>query len=333
MKNHKTPREMYLDSKKKFEKKELRAIINQPDLSPVELWNLTPKNYQRWCNKHYYPKLLAYFDNHLQGFKDWKDEFDLDNTEIIRLGITDLISPKRVKGKKNLYITKAKSEKYASVFVATRKLKDGKNIFDEFTSYKIQKVFISFSDWCNKKGIDSKILNIRSRTAPGYNEEKVFLNGNFELLRMSGVKIPGDGVSLMDKGKHLKFVNLCSTSIAGRIYWGESSSLTCSYCAVDHLNMNNLEMGLPTFEFCSMEDINIHNSDIQQLIFYDCKLYGKITDSNLRIIDIYGGSFNPIIRNTHINKVDAFDIDYKKTYMQNIFKILKKMVLLTISCM
>ncbi len=320
-----TPREKYLKEEEENRKNQLNAIIDKPDLSPEELWELYPPNYTAWCNKHYYPKLIDYFCKQHTLFNEWMIENEIDKNFLIKYGITNCISPKKFSKNKTLYVIDVEHKLFPSSFIGYKKLNKTEKVLDHLAKYKTVKEFISFSDWCSKRNIKVDLLNIRSRTAPGHKFERVYLDGDFELLKLGGITLPIDGFGILRRSKKLEFVNLCSLKISGEIYFGEQENLKCLYSAVDHLMCSNSKFALLEFEFCSMSDLIIVDSKIQQWDFYDCKLSGEIRNTNLIDVRVYGGDFRPIFKDVHIQNFKAEEINkHSSKTMVTIYKSLKK---------
>ncbi|MFZ5946766.1 MAG: ion channel [Stygiobacter sp.] len=320
-----SPREKYLKEEEENQKNQLSEIIDKPDLSPEELWELYPKNYTEWCNKHYYPKLIDYFCKHHSQFKEWMTENGIDKNFLLKFGITNCISPKKLSKNKLLHVIEVEHKLFPSSFIGYKKLNKTEKVFDHIAKYKTIKSFISYSDWCYERKIKVNLLNIRSRTAPGHKFEQVFLDDNFELLKLGGLTLPIDGFRIIRRSKRLEFVNLCSLKVSGEFYFGEQESLRCSYSALDHLNCSNTKFSLPSFEFCSMTDISITDSKIQQWDFYDCNVDGEIRNTDLITIRVHGGNFRPLFKETHIQNFQANEIDKPSSKtMAVIYKSLKK---------
>ena len=79
-------------------------------------------------------------------------------------------------------------------------------------------------------------------------------------------------------------------------------------------------MPLINFQNCSIRNIQIHNSYVQQWLFVSCKTTGNIIDSKLTSIRIYGGQFNPTFTNSEIGDIEVqhegviYENDFDKTY-------------------
>jgi hypothetical protein len=307
---------------KQQEEEQLRTIIDREDLSPEELWKLQPTNYKKWCNKNYYPKLINYFCNHYPSFSSWMTEYQIDLNFLLEYGISKCIAPKRYKGNKRLYIVDCKHKDFSGRFISYKKLNETKILFDSPGIYKTIKTFISYSDWCARHNIKMGLFNIHSRTAPGHKYEEVLLDGNFKLLKMGGIELHK---SKIHRDMELEFVNLCSFKISGKSYLDPPIQLTCWYSTVDYLDCSETDLSIVDFNFCSMENIRIVNSHIQQWQFYDCKVQGKIRNTDLILIKVFGGKFYPVFKEVNINDFRTEEIDKASSrYMLSIYNSLKK---------
>ena len=315
------PRELYLEREKEDKARQFKEIIDNPDLSILQLWELYPENYDAWCRKYYYPQLLSFFKENLFEFNEWMNHYDLTDEFLMEYGISRCISPKKFSKDYNLYLTKVNHKLYPQTFIAYKKNLKAQSFLGYPVHYTTIKEFSSYSDWCS---INPQILNITLRSAPNSKMEQVFLDGKFELLKMGGIDLPIKGW-FIHRSKPLEFVNLCGLTIRGKIYSGEQMSLECSYCAVDHLICENLDYALPTFEYCSMEDISISDSKIQQWSFYNCKIRGELLKTDLYLVNFWGGIINLLFKDCHIRKVSASEIsESKSSYMSTIYRSLKK---------
>lgn len=154
-----------------------------------------------------------------------------------------------------------------------------------------------------KKGKYQQILYINSRSAPNSEGERVYIHADvyaaksdFELLKMGGIDLPVNGFGILFRGKRLEFVNVCGLRFTGQISFGEEGNLSCSYCACDNWLAENFKMGLLQLEHCTLANFTLVSSEIQQWLFYDCFVSGDFVESKIKSVDIFGGSFNPIMQ-------------------------------------
>jgi len=320
------PREQFLRTKKENELKQLEEIINNPNLSSEKLWTLTENNFHQWRKKFDYPKLLNSLNAKFPSFVQWKQEFGINDEMIMECSVTDFVSYKKLSKDKSLYLLEQTFDDKQRLIVSYSDLTGSKPLFPEHNeTYKLIKKFISYSDWCKINNISSNIFNITSRQAPGYDIEKVWLDSGYELLKMGGISAPVNGFGILLRGKHLEFVNLCGLKLEGKIFYGEEGNLSLSYCAVDNLNCNGLEMPILDLEYCSVTNLQMSNSVIGQWRFWECITTGDIINSKLRDVDVYGGQFTPFYKDVNILDVDATHKGHSHTNFSYTYSNLKKL--------
>lgn len=182
-----SPRELYLRMKVESDKKQFDETINNPNLSSEELWTLTGDNFHEWRKKHDYPKLLKSFNDKIPSFVQWKQKFGITDEQIMECSVTDFVSPKKLSKDKTLYLLEQTFDGKKRLLVCYVDLTGTTSSIPEHTeSYKLLKKFISYSDWCTENKTTSKLFNITSRQAPGYDSERVWLETGYELLKMGG---------------------------------------------------------------------------------------------------------------------------------------------------
>jgi len=250
-----SPREQHLHWQEEFEKKQYDETINKPNLTPEELWTLTEKNFHEWRKKHDYPKLLKSFNEKVPSFVQWKNEFEITDEQIMECSVTEFISPKKLSRDNFQYLLEQTFDGKNRLIVCYTDLTGEKSNFPEHEeSYVLIKKFISYYDWCKQKKIVSGLFHIKTRQAPGFHLEKVWLDTGYELLKMGGISAPVNGFGILLRGKHLEFVNACGLKFEGKIYFGEEGNLSFSYSAIDHLTCDKLDMSLIEFEYSSISN-------------------------------------------------------------------------------
>jgi hypothetical protein len=131
---------------------------------------------------------------------------------------------------------------------------------------------------------------------------------------------PANSIGILLRGKKLEFINVSGLELKGTLYFGSMGNLSFKHCAVDNLKCNELDMPLLDFQNCSIRNIQIRNSYVQEWLFVSCETTGNIIDSKLNLIRIYGGQFNPAFTNSEIDKIEVqnegviYDNDFDKTY-------------------
>lgn len=320
-----SPRELYLRLKEESDKKQFDETINNPNLSSAELWTLTGDNFNEWRKKHDYPKLLKSFNDKIPSFVQWKEKYGITDEQIIECSVTDFVSPKKLSKDKSLYLLEQTFDGKKRLLVCYADLTGTTSSIPEHTeSYKLLKKFISYSDWCTENKTTSNLFNITRRQASGYDSERVWLETGYELLKMGGITAPVNGFGLLIRGKHLEFVNMCGLKLEGRIYFGEEGNLSFSYCAIDNLFCEKLEMPSVDFEYSSIKDLQITDSEIHGWRFWECSTTGDIINSKLRSVNIFGGLFTPFYKDTTILDLDAEHKGHPHTNFSYTYSNLKK---------
>jgi hypothetical protein len=320
-----TSHEQFLRIQKEIEEKQYNEIITKPNLTPIELWTLTEKNFHEWRKKYDYPILLKSLNEKYSNFATWKSEFNISDEMIIECSLSDFIGPKKLSKQKYLYLLEQTFDGKKRLLVAYSDLTGIKPAFPDHTeSYILICRFLSFSDWCKLKKIKDNLFDIKTRQAPGYDSEKVWIDSGYELLKMGGISAPKNAFGVLLRGKHLEFVNLCGLSLEGSISFGEEGNLSLSYCAGDNILCKNLEIALIDFEYSSLTNLQIVDSKIQQWRFWECNVTGDVVNSKLTFIEIFGGHFTPIFKDTTLLEVDAVHKGHPITNFHTTYSTLKK---------
>lgn len=307
----------------KFEKSQYEEFINKTTLTSEEAWSLTRKNFRLWCQKHYYPGLVSHFNKHLDGFTDWQKECNINDKEIIQLGLSIFLAPNKLSSKNKLYILNAKSEKFDYDYVSYTLRKNGTNIIGDYVEYKKKKTFISYSDWCYKNGIHPHVLKVRITKAPKDPSVRIILEGRFELLKVGGISAQDVNDTIKTHDKNYGFVNLSMLNISNTAKYGGNYQLIFNYCIVNNLYIENAEVVFPNFNYCELREAKFINSTLEQFQFNDCYFDGTITDCNITNTNIRGGNFRPVLKNTFISnvKIDPIKgLDHKLEYAYKMFK-------------
>jgi len=308
-----------------YEKSQYDEFIAKPTITPEEAWKLSAKNFELWCKKHYYPKLVLHFKNHLSDFEKWQKQYNILDSDLINIGLSISLAPNRFPKSKKLYIIHAEAESFESDYIGYRIPKNGKNIFGEYVNRDIKKSFISYHDWCIKNSIEPNLLKVSTISAPFHPSIRVQLEGGFELLKMGGITKPSTVLAINDHGKRLEFVDLSMLNITGESYMGSSFQFECDYCFISKMRIENSKIALPRFRHCHIEDIFITNSNIQQFHFIDCFVNGEIYNSNIISTKIIGGNFRPIIKDTFISDVNIESQRKMKNNLSYAYKLLKNL--------
>lgn len=293
------------DIKDEWEEQFVKTVGN-PLATSDELWLLPEDHFLEWRRKHDYPKLIASFNQHKPNFVKWKNEFGLTDEQIMAYTISACIKHKGPDKDKQMFLLEQTFDGVKRLMVAHADLSNKPPMFPEKgEAYILIKKFISYADWCDQKKIPFDLFNIKTRQAPGYAQEKVWLDTGYELLKMGGRKPPTNAFGILLRGKHMEFVNLCGLVLEGEINFGSEGNLDLAYCAVDHLRCDNMDFPGMWLWHCSLENVSFENSMISHWKFWQCQFSGDIKNCRIRMMRIYGGKFVPYIRDTQVIGVFA----------------------------
>jgi len=84
--------EEFAEMQRERDAKELTEILKKTDLTPQEIWEITPDNFYAWQKIHYTPKIIAHFHEKLNGFDDWLKESKLTGDDLINQGISKFVN-------------------------------------------------------------------------------------------------------------------------------------------------------------------------------------------------------------------------------------------------
>ena len=307
-------------------------IKDNPNPDVIDLWLLDESRFIKWRKRNDFPKLLKHFDKTLLLFKEWKSDNKLTDEIIINNGeITPFLERKKLAKNKDLYICKQTCNGIERNIVSYTKLEGKKEYLGQTFHFVPISKFQSYLDWLNDRQKSSNILYINSRSAPNSASERVSIHSDvyspsrdFELLKMGGIEVPVNSYNILMRGKKLEFVNLCGLRLSGSIYFGEEGNLSLSYCACDNMVAENLEMASLEFEHCSIKNLTLLNSKIQQWQFYDCFVTGDFTNSQLTNINIFGGRFAPIMSGCNLSEVEIETDKAIQNHNLSAYQLLKK---------
>ncbi|HKG08312.1 MAG TPA: potassium channel family protein [Pedobacter sp.] len=307
-------REIMLKNKEKADLELFQKIKadSKPDAS--DLWAISEERFIEWRKLHDFPVLLAHFDKVLLLFKEWKLANNLTNEIIITHGqITPFLEHKRfAKKDKMLYMCRHSTVDRQQEAINYKIPPPQSLSFGQPVKNELIYSFTSYLDWLKQKKKTQNILHINTRHEPNTVNERVFIHADvyapssdFELLKMGGIAVPVDQYSILKRGKRLEFANLCGLTFSGRINFGEDGNLSCSYCACDNWTFEDVDLPLLKLDHCSVNQLIMDGSKMQQWEIYDCVVNGDIYNSKLYDSRIIGGGFNPVtqdctLSNTHI---------------------------------
>lgn len=309
-------REQWLNEREKEDLELFEKIKDNPKPDIEDLWSLSEEKFIEWRKLHDFPRLLKHFDETLLLFKEWKADNNLTDDIIISTGeISPFLENKKLSTKdKSLYLTKQKQDDNIRLYIAYEKTEGEKKRFGTIFKYELLQTFTPYLDWLKLRGKYQEILFINLRTAPGHHSERVWIHADvyankkeFELLKMGGRSVPVNALGILRRGKRIEFTNLCGLTFEGDISFGEEGNLSCIYCACDNWQAEEFSMPMVTLEHCSVNNFIINNSTLQNWTFYDCIVSGDFSFVKLYTVNIYGGSFDPVLQDctlseTHVLK-------------------------------
>lgn len=334
-------RARHLQERERKDLETFERIKDNPKPSADDLWALSEKRFIEWRKVHDFPRLLDHFDTVFPEFVQWKEEFNLTNEIIVQSGnLTQFIAKKNVRKKrairkinrkKIVFLTIQKWDNRELTVVSQSKLEGKKEIFGQEFDFIFLQEMESFLDWCERKKHTVKMLNVVLRSAPGFPEERVYINvngssddTNFELLKMGGIELPVNAFNILLRGKYIEFANLCGLELIGEINFGEMGNLECSYCVCDNWKATNMDMPLLKIKHSSMFNFMSVDSKLTSWRFYDTKVSGNFTNTQLQRVLIMGGDFDPLMQSCSL--FDTAIVNNENTYNNNLngFKTFKK---------
>lgn len=277
----------------------LAKIIHIDRLTPLDLWLLPQFVFDEWRKKHDYPIIYDNFKRRLKQFDDWMKEYLLTKEILFDGYISSFIEnkydeKKETKTKHLVKVTYNNRSKY-QVWDNYNK-EDEKD--DNEIKYEYIKEFLSYLDWCVFKNIDSDFLIQINRYGQGSEYEEVFYNFDLRLLKMGGIEPPINGLGQILRPKKIEFVNVSGLKLNEEIR--NNRSIEFNYCTIDNLSCKHLKILFITFRNSSVQNLNISNSQISNWKFINSNITGRIIDSSMKNIRIWGGQFIPIFENAEL---------------------------------
>ncbi|MEJ8591610.1 two pore domain potassium channel family protein [Riemerella anatipestifer] len=277
----------------------LQKIINVDNLTPLDLWLLPQYVFDEWRKIHDYPIIIDNFKRRLKKFDDWMKEFSLTDKIIVDGYISNFIE--------NKYSEK-KHDKIKSLVQVTYQNRTKYQVWDSYDKsvennddgviFEFKMEFLSYLDWCETKNIDSNFLKQVNRYGQGLEYEEVFYNFDLRLLKMGGIEPPVNGLSQIISPKKIEFVNVNGLILNEEIR--NNQSIEFNYCTVDNLTCKHLKIVFITFRNSSVKNLNILYSELSNWKFINSNTTGKIIESSMKNIRIWGGQFIPNFENTEL---------------------------------
>jgi hypothetical protein len=335
-------RARHLEERERKDVEIFEKIKDDPNASVDDLWSLSGKRFIEWRKLHDFPRLLEHFDAVLPGFMEWKLEFGLSNDTIIQSGkITQFIEKKRVRKsralrkrdrKKVVFLTIQKLGDHELTILSNTKLEGKKEFLGNEYEFTFIREMESYLDWSERNNRFVKVLSVVERSAPGFPQERVFINAighsnndNFELLKMGGIKIPKNAFNILLRGKYLEFANLCGLELEGEIHFGEMGNLQCSYCVCDNWKAVNMDMPMFKISNSLMLDFKSVDSKLTSWKFYGTKVTGNFINTQLQRVLIIDGNFDPLMQSCTLFDTEIVNDTYTYNNNLNGFKTFKKL--------
>jgi hypothetical protein len=314
-----------------FQQFEPEGFMDRPELTPEEIWNLPMSSFVRWRKRHDYPRILAHFSKKLNGFEDWKAAFSLDDDFLMNYGISNCINANPAKDKTKFLVERDwKGERMR--FISYKNI-DGRfyNLGAAPVNHTSIKNFVGYIDWCIQRKIrihpdykEYDLLSLWSKSSPpgGVHLGQVSILHGLRLLKIGGIQVVPNGIGLI-QGKHFEFVNAEYLSFSGKINT-QNQPLFFQNSFLDHLTCENLELSLVQFDHCKLGGLHISDSTIQQWSFAMSAVNGKISGTDLRWSNVFGGGFRVDISNCTLLDVDARWSSTREIGFENTFRELKR---------
>lgn len=301
----KSPREIFENAEREQQKMELKEILDKPVLTSEEIWEISEENFFIWRKKYDYPRIIKHFNEKLNGFNEWKNEYSLDDEFLINYGISNCIKPNFHKDKLKYVIEREWNGEVTKSISFQNIDKKHYRLGPHKVNHKVIKSFIGYLDWCKGKKIkilperrDNKILSLHSKSGVGSPHIEINILEGLTLLKVGGIKVKPSGWGIL-KTKYFEFVNADYLSFEGKLAT-QGKKLSFDYSFVDNLNCQNLDLALVEFNDSSVSELEIKDSNIQQWNFTRCNTSGKIRNSDFRFCNIYGGNFYVEFKNTSL---------------------------------
>jgi hypothetical protein len=317
--------EIYNAIEKQKIKLEYSKIVNSHQLPPDVLWEINDENFYKWVNKYYYLNLLEHFRSNLTSFEEWQKIWRLTDKKILKLGITSCIESKNDTKNIYKYIIEKESSTGKKTLVSEKNI-DGKvkeispNLIYK---YKLIEGFVSYFDWFkfqekvqNKKVSKNDLFSQYGISNYKSDSIQVYILNRFKMLKMGGLILAHKDVGYLN-AKHIEFANLSRLTLKGNIStYGKKLSIVNSI--IKDLFLIDCEIGLVDFYKCKIEGLKIDNSKINQWSFIDCNVTGEIFNTDVRNMNIQGGSFDVIFKDSMLNNVNAYheksNFDFLSSY-------------------
>nr|WP_299385466.1 potassium channel family protein [Allomuricauda sp.] len=300
----------------------LEKIIDEKELSALDLWLLPQYVFDEWRKKHDYPRILDNFKRRLPRFKEWMKEFELTDDILMDGYISDFLRFKYTDIKKDhiFHLLKVTFNGRTKHQVWYKYNKDSLHNQNEVT-YEYVRSFQSYFEWCELNKISGHEI-IVDKYYQAYENEEVYYNFDLRLLKMGRIEPPVNVLGQILRQKKIEFVNVSGLELNDKI--SNNRSIEFIFCVCDNITCKHLHTHFFTFDNSSVRNLNISNSEISNWKFINSITNGRIKDSLIKNTRIWGGNFTPIFENSEPENIGVwyknlehspnFDRTYRNLY-------------------
>lgn len=278
-------------------------------MTPQELWNLNPTDFNKWRRENDLKNLFKIFQQTLPKFDTWLDTNKLS---------VDIILETNQPGQffyGDNEVALIKFPEKHPFFITIEDEKHKQNIIDLSASDGSElSIFKPYFDWAKITLKTTKIIKTKFsgdldtfRYVGGTAQDvpdmsSAIIAPGATVLKLGGVKIDG-WVKLNDR--NLDFTNLDFLEINGKATWHTEKNIF--YCTCRNISLNNVDSSATKFYGCHFENLNVHNSTLYWIEFWDCDIFKALFDnSRLTNLIIERGSINRL----SFNRVEVENIFY-----------------------
>lgn len=288
-------------------------------MTPEELWNLPPDEFNKWRNENDLLHLFNCFEKVLPHFNDWLTQFNLT---------IDFILNTNQPGEffyweTDVFVVKSIDENFKGYFFVT--VVDEaheKQIVDNGKKDNLEQLkFKPYLIWAKQKLKKEKIINAghsgeqetfryNMYSAPDVPElSTATLNVGKTALKLGGTKVDSwSSLTFRD----LDFTNLDFLEIEGTFSW--SREIKVFYSACRNIKAKNTVGNFIKFYQCHFENLNVIDSRLYWVEFFKCEIFGAYFEntklSNINFDESSFGRFS-------FNRVEVENIMYKPPKKQN----------------
>jgi len=302
----------------------LLNIIDKPNLTPEEIWLLDEKNFYAWRKKYDLPRIINHFNEKLNNFNEWKNEFSIDDEFLIEHGISNCIKPNFHKDKRKYLVEKEWNKEITKEITFQNIDKKYYRLGPHNVIYKVLKTFVGYIDWCIQKKIkihpqlpNYDIMGWTSKSSYDTPQIIIKILDGLELLKVGGIKIT-PSLWTGQRIKYFEFVNASYLAFEGK-FTSYDKQLVFDYSFVDNLTCINSHLHNISFIDCSLINTEINNSYISRWSITRCFSTGYFNNTDFISSRIYGGNFlnnfnSTRLSGTYVNHSSNKDYSFEHAY-------------------